>query len=38
LILGVLLILVIFFLPEGVTGYFQELLKPRAKEVKEGNP
>jgi branched-chain amino acid transport system permease protein len=38
LILGVLLILVIFFLPEGVTGYFQELLKPRAKEVREGNP
>ena len=38
LILGVMLILVIFFLPEGVTGYFQKLLKPRAKEVKEGNP
>ncbi len=38
LILGVLLILVIFFLPEGVTGYFQKLLKPRVKEVKEGNP
>jgi branched-chain amino acid transport system permease protein len=38
LILGIMLILVIFFLPEGVTGYFQKLLKPRAKEVKEGNP
>ena len=38
LILGIMLILVIFFLPEGVTGYFQKLLKPRAKEVKERNP
>ncbi len=38
LILGVILILVIFFLPEGVMGFFQDLLKPgRAKrEVVEG--
>ena len=31
LILGVILILVIFFLPEGVMGYFQEIFKPRTK-------
>jgi branched-chain amino acid transport system permease protein len=36
LILGVMLILVIFFLPEGVMGFFQDLLKPRKKEVAEG--
>ncbi len=38
LILGVILILVIFFLPEGVMGFFQDLFKPgRAKkEVVEG--
>ena len=37
LILGVILILIIFFLPEGVMGYFQEIFKPRTKEtVKEG--
>ena len=35
LILGVILILVIFFLPEGVMGFFQELFKPGAKEVAE---
>lgn len=31
LILGVMLILVIFFLPEGVMGFFQDLFKPKAK-------
>jgi branched-chain amino acid transport system permease protein len=37
LILGIMLILIIFFLPEGVMGYFQEIFKPRAKEtVREG--
>lgn len=35
LILGVILILVIFFLPEGVMGFFQDLFKPKAKEVSE---
>ena len=35
LILGVILILVIFFLPEGVMGFFQQLLKPGTKEVAE---
>ena len=35
LILGVMLILVIFFLPEGVMGFFQQLLKPGTKEVAE---
>ena len=39
LILGVVLILIIFFLPEGIVGYFQELFKPGAKEVAErGKP
>jgi len=39
LILGVMLILVIFFLPEGVMGFFQELFKPGKKEVVErGKP
>ena len=33
LILGVLLILLIFFLPEGVMGYLLKILKPRAKEA-----
>ena len=33
LILGVLLILLIFFLPEGVMGYLLEILKPRTKEA-----
>ena len=35
LILGIILILVIFFLPEGVMGFFQDLFKPGAKEVAE---
>ena len=33
LILGVILILIIFFLPEGVMGYILEKLGPRAEEV-----
>ena len=33
LILGVILILLIFFLPQGVMGYIQERLRPRVKEV-----
>jgi branched-chain amino acid transport system permease protein len=36
LILGVVLILTIFFLPEGVMGFFQELFKPREIETAEG--
>jgi len=36
LILGVILILLIFFLPEGVMGYFLERFKPRIKETAEG--
>jgi branched-chain amino acid transport system permease protein len=35
LILGVILILLIFFLPEGVMGYFLEKFKPQVKEVPE---
>jgi branched-chain amino acid transport system permease protein len=35
LILGVILILLIFFLPEGVMGYFLEKFKPRAKAFRE---
>jgi len=35
LILGVILILLIFFLPEGVMGYFLEIFKPQAKEGAE---
>jgi len=35
LILGVILILLIFFLPEGVMGYFLAKFQPRAKEVTE---
>ncbi len=35
LILGVMLILVIFFLPEGVMGFFQDLFKPKAKAAAE---
>jgi branched-chain amino acid transport system permease protein len=39
LILGIVLILIIFFLPEGVMGFFQKLFKPGAKEVVErGKP
>jgi branched-chain amino acid transport system permease protein len=33
LILGIIIIPLIFFLPEGVMGYFQELFKSRTKEV-----
>ena len=36
LILGVVLILLIFFLPEGVMGYFQEMFKPRTGASKGG--
>lgn len=37
LILGIVLILIIFFLPEGVMGYFEELYKPQSREtMKEG--
>jgi branched-chain amino acid transport system permease protein len=32
LILGIVLILIIFFLPEGVMGFFQGLFKPRTRE------
>jgi len=35
LILGVILILLIFFLPEGVMGYFQKLLMAGTKEGAE---
>jgi branched-chain amino acid transport system permease protein len=35
LILGVILILLIFFLPEGVMGYFLEKFKPQAKAFRE---
>jgi branched-chain amino acid transport system permease protein len=39
LILGIVLILIIFFLPEGVMGFFQKLFKPGTKEVAErGKP
>jgi branched-chain amino acid transport system permease protein len=39
LILGIMLILVIFFLPEGVMGFFQGLFKPGMKEATErGQP
>jgi branched-chain amino acid transport system permease protein len=36
LILGIVLILIIFFLPEGVMGFFQELFKSRTREAIEG--
>jgi branched-chain amino acid transport system permease protein len=36
LILGIILILLIFFLPEGVMGYFLEISQPRAKKAAEG--
>jgi branched-chain amino acid transport system permease protein len=36
LILGIVLILLIFFLPEGVMGYFQEKFKPRTRGVTKG--
>ncbi len=35
LILGVMLILIIFFLPEGVMGFFQDLFKSKKKEMAE---
>jgi branched-chain amino acid transport system permease protein len=35
LILGIMLILIIFFLPEGVMGFFQKLFKPGTKDVAE---
>jgi len=35
LILGIILILLIFFLPEGVMGYFLEKFKPQVKEGAE---
>ena len=35
LILGIILILLIFFLPEGVMGYFLERVKPQAEEGAE---
>ena len=39
LILGALLILLIFFLPQGVMGYLQEIFKSREKEGNErANP
>jgi branched-chain amino acid transport system permease protein len=37
LILGVILILLIFFLPEGVMGYLQEIFKTRTKEAAKGD-
>ncbi len=37
LILGILLILLIFFLPEGVMGYALEKLTPQTKATEEGN-
>jgi branched-chain amino acid transport system permease protein len=36
LILGIMLILIIFFLPEGVMGFFQKLFKPGTKEAAYG--
>jgi len=36
LILGIMLILLIFFLPEGVMGYFEKIFKPRTREAAEG--
>ena len=36
LILGVMLMLLIFFLPQGVMGYLQEKFRPRAKAIVEG--
>jgi branched-chain amino acid transport system permease protein len=38
LILGILLILLIFFLPQGVMGYFVEIFDPRGKGMERGNP
>jgi len=36
LILGIMLILIIFFLPEGVMGYLEKIFKPRAREEAGG--
>ncbi len=36
LILGIMLILIIFFLPEGVMGYLEKIFKPRTREAAEG--
>jgi branched-chain amino acid transport system permease protein len=35
LILGIIIIPLIFFLPEGVMGYFQDLFKSGTKEAAE---
>jgi branched-chain amino acid transport system permease protein len=37
LILGIVLILLIFFLPEGVMGFFQEKFKPQIREAVKGD-
>jgi branched-chain amino acid transport system permease protein len=36
LILGIMLILIIFFLPEGVVGYLEKIFKPRTREEAGG--
>jgi branched-chain amino acid transport system permease protein len=36
LVLGIMLILIIFFLPEGVMGYFEKIFKPRTREEAGG--
>jgi branched-chain amino acid transport system permease protein len=36
LILGIMLILIIFFLPEGVMGYLEKIFKPRTREETGG--
>jgi len=36
LILGIMLILIIFFLPEGVMGYLEKIFKPRTREEAGG--
>jgi len=36
LILGIMLILLIFYLPEGIMGYFQVIFKTRTKKVAQG--
>ncbi len=35
LILGIMLILIIFYLPEGVMGFLQDLFKPKTKKMAE---
>jgi branched-chain amino acid transport system permease protein len=37
LILGIILILLIFFLPEGVMGYFQKIFSPHTREAAKGD-